>query len=102
MVGTFAYVNPVVAVLLGWLVLHEDVTVRTVAAMALILGSVLWIQLSSGPHGSPAKRPALERGRSACDEDPAELGHSAAHRAVVNPLAHPHDHPTENLPVFRE
>jgi drug/metabolite transporter (DMT)-like permease len=46
-VGTFAYVNPVVAVLLGWLILHEQVTVRTLAAMGLILGAVLWIQLSS-------------------------------------------------------
>jgi drug/metabolite transporter (DMT)-like permease len=48
-VGTFAYVNPVVAVLLGWLILHEQVTVRTLAAMGLILGAVLWIQLSSSP-----------------------------------------------------
>jgi drug/metabolite transporter (DMT)-like permease len=46
-VGTFAYVNPVVAVLLGWLILHEEVTARTLAAMGLILGAVLWIQLSS-------------------------------------------------------
>ena len=30
-VGTYAYVNPVVAVLLGWLVLHEAVTGRTFA-----------------------------------------------------------------------
>ncbi len=48
-VGTFAYVNPVVAVLLGWLILHEQVTARTLAAMGLILGAVLWIQLSSSP-----------------------------------------------------
>jgi drug/metabolite transporter (DMT)-like permease len=48
-VGTFAYVNPVVAVLLGWLVLHEQVTTRTLIAMAVILGAVLWIQLSSSP-----------------------------------------------------
>jgi drug/metabolite transporter (DMT)-like permease len=46
-VGTYAYVNPVVAVALGWLVLHESVTIRTVAAMVLILGAVLWIQLAS-------------------------------------------------------
>ncbi|HEY7636153.1 MAG TPA: EamA family transporter [Gemmatimonadales bacterium] len=46
-VGTYAYVNPVVAVLLGWLVLHEAITVRTIAAMALILGAVLMIQLGS-------------------------------------------------------
>ena len=40
-VGTYAYVNPVVAVLLGWLVLREAITGRTLAAMALILGAVL-------------------------------------------------------------
>jgi drug/metabolite transporter (DMT)-like permease len=51
-VGTYAYVNPVVAVLLGWLILHESVTLRTFAAMGLILGAVLMIQLA--PH--PAKR----------------------------------------------
>ena len=41
MVGTYAYVNPVVAVLLGWLVLREPITGRMLAAMALILGAVL-------------------------------------------------------------
>ena len=45
-VGTYAYVNPVVAVMLGWLVLHEPITGRMLAAMALILGAVLWIQLA--------------------------------------------------------
>ncbi len=45
-VGTYAYVNPVVAVLLGWLILHEAVTLRTFAAMGLILGAVLMIQLA--------------------------------------------------------
>jgi drug/metabolite transporter (DMT)-like permease len=50
-VGTYAYVNPVVAVLLGWLILHEDITARTVGAMVLILGAVLMIQLAPGAHG---------------------------------------------------
>jgi drug/metabolite transporter (DMT)-like permease len=45
-VGTYAYVNPVIAVMLGALVLHEPVTSRTFVAMALILGAVVWIQLS--------------------------------------------------------
>jgi drug/metabolite transporter (DMT)-like permease len=45
-VGTYAYVNPVVAVLLGWLVLREPVTGRTFVAMGLILGAVIWIQVS--------------------------------------------------------
>ena len=29
--GTYAYVNPVVAVMLGWLVLHEEITGRKLA-----------------------------------------------------------------------
>ena len=45
-VGTYAYVNPVIAVLLGWLILHEPVTARTFVAMALIVGAVVWIQLA--------------------------------------------------------
>src|SRR6266498_1991657 len=45
-VGTYAYVNPVIAVLLGWLILGEPVTARTFLAMALIVAAVLWIQLS--------------------------------------------------------
>jgi uncharacterized membrane protein/heme-degrading monooxygenase HmoA len=45
-VGTYAYVNPVIAVLLGWLLLKEPVSARTFAAMGLILGAVVWIQLS--------------------------------------------------------
>ena len=57
-VGTYAYVNPVVAVFLGWVVLHEPVTARMLAAMGLILGAVLWIQLATrAPH------PAGERAR---------------------------------------
>jgi drug/metabolite transporter (DMT)-like permease len=65
-VGTYAYVNPVVAVLLGWLILSEPITGRMLTAMALILGSVLWIQLAARRSRavSPPVR-ALERRRPA-------------------------------------
>jgi drug/metabolite transporter (DMT)-like permease len=52
-VGTYAYVNPLIAVLLGWLLLREPLGPRIVAAMAMILGAVLWIQVS---HALPARR----------------------------------------------
>jgi drug/metabolite transporter (DMT)-like permease len=39
-VATYAYVNPVVAILLGWLVLDEKVTWVTVIAAAVIVASV--------------------------------------------------------------
>jgi drug/metabolite transporter (DMT)-like permease len=45
-VRTYAYVNPVIAVLLGWLLLHEPVEARTFIAMGMILVAVVWIQLS--------------------------------------------------------
>jgi len=45
-VGTYAYVNPVIAVFLGWLLLHEPITARTLVATSLILGAVVWIQVS--------------------------------------------------------
>jgi drug/metabolite transporter (DMT)-like permease len=64
-VGTYAYVNPVVAVLLGWLVLDEAVTGRTIAAMVLILGAVLMIQLAPKPRPSPAKAGPLPVRRAA-------------------------------------
>lgn len=48
--GTYAYVNPVVAVLLGWAILDEQVTLRTIAAMAVVLGSVIWVQRGA-PRG---------------------------------------------------
>jgi drug/metabolite transporter (DMT)-like permease len=35
--GTYAYVNPIVAVFLGWAVLHETVTMRMLLAAAVIL-----------------------------------------------------------------
>lgn len=43
-IGTHVYVNTVVAVLLGWVVLDEHVTVRTFVAMGVILSSVVWVR----------------------------------------------------------
>ena len=42
-VATYAYVNPIVAVLLGAVFAHETVTLRTLVAAALIIGSVALI-----------------------------------------------------------
>lgn len=39
-VATYAYVNPVVAVLLGWLILDEPITTRTLVASAIIVTAV--------------------------------------------------------------
>ena len=47
-VATYAYVNPIVAVLLGWAVLGEPLTARTWAAAAVIVAGVAIITISKG------------------------------------------------------
>jgi drug/metabolite transporter (DMT)-like permease len=44
--GTYAYVNPVVAVLLGWVILHEPVTVRMLLAAGVILLGVALVSVN--------------------------------------------------------
>ena len=45
-VATYAYVNPLVAIALGWLLIGEPIGVRTVYAAVLMLGGVAVIQLA--------------------------------------------------------
>jgi drug/metabolite transporter (DMT)-like permease len=60
-VSTYAYVNPVIAVFLGWLVLHEQVTgyilagtVVIVAAVALVTGAKLRSRVETAEPDLPA------------------------------------------------
>jgi drug/metabolite transporter (DMT)-like permease len=46
---TYAYVNPVVAVLLGWAFAGESITLRTIIAAGIILASVAMISLAATP-----------------------------------------------------
>jgi drug/metabolite transporter (DMT)-like permease len=47
-VGTYAYVNPIVAVFLGWAILGEPVTARTVTAASVILVGVALVNFEWG------------------------------------------------------
>jgi drug/metabolite transporter (DMT)-like permease len=56
-VATYAYVNPIVAVALGWGFAGERLTAGTFVAAALILGAVMLITLPSRtPRAAPAAR----------------------------------------------
>ena len=48
--ATYAYVNPVVAVFLGWLLAHEPLTLRMLLAAAVIVGSVVLITTFGAEH----------------------------------------------------
>jgi drug/metabolite transporter (DMT)-like permease len=55
LVSTYAYVNPIVAVALGWLILGEDVTVQMAIAGAAVLVSVAVILRSGGTSLEPGR-----------------------------------------------
>lgn len=55
--ATYAYVNPVVAVLLGWLLANEPLTLRMVVAAAIITGSVILITTFGREHTTSAAAP---------------------------------------------
>jgi drug/metabolite transporter (DMT)-like permease len=60
-VGTYAYVNPIVAVFLGWAILGEVVTVRTVLAALIILIGVGLVNVDWSSSGLLAWMPARLR-----------------------------------------
>jgi drug/metabolite transporter (DMT)-like permease len=57
LVATYAYVTPVVAVFLGWLILDEPVTLRTIVAAAVIVVAVALIVSSGGTAREPEPVP---------------------------------------------
>ncbi len=53
LVSTYAYVNPIVAVALGWIILGEPLTPRTIAAGAII---VVAVAIIVGARGGESRR----------------------------------------------
>ncbi len=71
-VSTYAYVNPVVAVFLGWFVLHEPVSPRIFVAAGVIIAGVAIITVTKNkkspaapPHPAEATGPAEPARKSA-------------------------------------
>lgn len=54
-VSTYAYVNPVVAVLLGWAFANEPITARTLIAAAIIVAAVALITTAQSVQRSRAR-----------------------------------------------
>ena len=76
-VSTYAYVNPVVAVVLGWAFLDEPLTARVLAAAAVIVLAVAVI--TTGKRSVPAALAAEPDGSATGDaERPGEVRRSAA------------------------
>ncbi len=56
-VATYAFVNPVVALFLGWLIAGESITLRTVLAAAVILTAVILVITAPHPVRARVKEP---------------------------------------------
>jgi drug/metabolite transporter (DMT)-like permease len=69
-VATYAYVNPVVAVILGWIVLSEPLTPRTIVAGVVIVAAVALIVTGRGRSQS-APAPELEPAAAAPSRAPS-------------------------------
>ena len=54
-VMTYAYVNPVIAVMLGWLILSEPITGYTLVGMVLIVGGVYGVFREKGRRTAPTE-----------------------------------------------
>uniref|UniRef100_A0A832MMM8 EamA domain-containing protein n=1 Tax=Eiseniibacteriota bacterium TaxID=2212470 RepID=A0A832MMM8_UNCEI len=67
-VSTYAFVNPVVAVALGWAFAGEPVTARTASASALVVAAVAIITLA--PAGGPRRAAAGASGGGAAPDAP--------------------------------
>jgi drug/metabolite transporter (DMT)-like permease len=65
-VATYAYVNPVIAVVLGWAILEEEITTAVAAGTVLIVVSVASVvrRESATPERAPDRRPVPEPVRS--------------------------------------
>jgi drug/metabolite transporter (DMT)-like permease len=63
-VATYAYVNPVVAVLLGWAVAGEPLAARTILAAGIIIAAVVLVTTSRVPRAATVPQPE----RAPCTE----------------------------------
>lgn len=66
-VSTYAYVNPIVAVFLGWLVLHETVSPRIFVAAAIIIAGVAIITVAKNKR--KLATPPRQAVAAACEQD---------------------------------
>jgi drug/metabolite transporter (DMT)-like permease len=78
-VGTYAYVNPIVAVFLGWLMVNEPMGAQQIIALAIILAGVVLVNLAKDKL--PEKPTAQDKGTVKVHH-PAQAG-TTAERSVA-------------------
>ena len=64
-VATYAYVNPVIAIVLGWLILDETITTLTLVGATIIVASVAVVVRVEATRGKAARTASTARSASA-------------------------------------
>jgi len=54
LISTYAYINPIIALILGWYILNEDLSINILFAAALIFSGVMMVQ--KGNYISSSKK----------------------------------------------
>ncbi|GAB4109059.1 MAG: drug/metabolite exporter YedA [Acidobacteriota bacterium] len=71
-VSTYAFVNPAVAVFLGWALADEPLTPRVLLSMALIIAAVVLVTLRRRPAPKPIVRPPVPPAARVCTGPPGD------------------------------
>lgn len=97
LVSIYSYVNPVVAVALGWLFYREPFGLHEATAMAVIFVGVALVKLSSARERSsmlpekPRAERAAQSSRQAKTDEPEQQGNSKLH-GIAHDLGHARHH----------
>jgi drug/metabolite transporter (DMT)-like permease len=87
LVGTYAYVNPVVAVALGTIFLAEPISLRTIIASGIILTAVAIIVTARGRLASDERARVAAEGRGKGVEPPEPVAPGPGVRPAIPPRA---------------
>lgn len=82
-VSTYSYVNPVIAVFLGWMILSEPLGWRVLMAMLIILCGVALVKRATGPSVEKGEQAAAAASQVATTLPPAEVLHGATKTCSV-------------------
>ncbi|MGZ3852924.1 MAG: EamA family transporter, partial [Flavisolibacter sp.] len=77
LVGTYAYVNPVVAVFLGWLIADEHVNLQKIIGLAVIIAGLVVVNMSKEKKVATIAKPSGNLSRVE-DEQESQLNEREA------------------------
>ncbi len=96
--GTYAFVNPVVAVLLGWWLLDERLSWQVLAATAVIAAGVALIVLAPSRDRSPSA-PAAPADEDPVHRQPTTADKEPTHHQPTTADKEPDKEPTRHQPA---